>query len=195
MLRLTLSSGRPGPVRWLALVALIGATVPGAYFVAPANGQPSPSGVHGTRLAVDPDRLRPLLEPRGGTAAGGDATVSRVSWDVDRDGDLDLVALTRAARLTIWLNDGRGRDAQAPPPTPVPKPHGRSLTGPRGASNDGAPLAESTRSPYGDLLVDVVRATLHDAGVIHLVVQRPPTHSARLERQPRAPPIDFPSTF
>src|SRR5947208_1875586 len=46
-----------------------------------------------------------------------------VAIDVDRDGDSDLVALTRAPRLLVWLNDGRGHfSLRAPCPSPQPPP-------------------------------------------------------------------------
>ena len=43
----------------------------------------------------------------------GDLIVRFVVTDVDRDGDPDLVATTRHARLRIWINHGRGLFAAA----------------------------------------------------------------------------------
>src|SRR5262245_47088413 len=39
---------------------------------------------------------------------------SVVEGDVDRDGDLDLVAATPSGDLLIWINDGRGRFTRQP---------------------------------------------------------------------------------
>lgn len=42
-----------------------------------------------------------------------DRIIRLVASDIDHDGDVDLVALTAAPRLLVWLNDRRGRFSRA----------------------------------------------------------------------------------
>ena len=55
----------------------------------------------------------PLID--GVTARRGPANSSFVEVDIDLDGDVDLIELSRAPRILVWVNDGRGRFFPATP--------------------------------------------------------------------------------
>jgi hypothetical protein len=89
---------------------------------------------------------------------------SVVQTDIDRDGDLDLIAATGHGEMLVWLNDGHGRFTR--------KPRG----GDRGVSTGPLavqaawpePLAVTLRSP-------VIPASPGGDGAIIVTQIRPPT--------------------
>jgi hypothetical protein len=97
--------------------------------------------VHTTPLLVAAaveDRDTPLPAGFAGTVdrATSDRFVRVVAGDVDRDGDIDVVASVGSLDLMVWTNDGAGhftRVASSPHPAfqtqpPVPAVDGQSLT-------------------------------------------------------------------
>lgn len=97
--------------------------------------------IHATPLlvaAADENRDTPLPAGFAGTVdrATSDRFVRVVAGDVDRDGDIDVVASLGSLDLMVWTNDGAGhftRVASSPHPAfqtqpPAPSVDGQSLT-------------------------------------------------------------------
>jgi len=76
--------------------------------------------VHHRQAAFPSALSTPDLDLAPVRALGPDATSAHVLravlGDVDRDGDLDIVATTVDQPVAIWLNDGRGHFARQPAP-------------------------------------------------------------------------------
>ncbi|MGH9429469.1 MAG: hypothetical protein ACRD2L_24550 [Terriglobia bacterium] len=105
-----------------------------------------------------------------------------VAIDVDRDGDSDLVALTRAPCLLVWLNDGRGHFfPRVPCPSPQP-PAKRFLD----------PDSDSELVPSVSLATASFTTLAEVWSFLIVSCKRPPLACGlRLRTSPRAPP--FPS--
>jgi hypothetical protein len=83
------------------LTALLGAVVPFAHWrTVPRKAGYSPEA------SVN----QPLLAATNlaGVALPDGRAISPVAWDIDRDGDLDVVGSTVEDAVVIWINDGHG---------------------------------------------------------------------------------------
>lgn len=105
--------------------------------------------VHTTPLlgaAADENRDTPLPAGFAGTVdrATSDRFIRVVAGDVDRDGDIDVVASLGSLDLMVWTNDGAGHFTQvasSPHPAfqtqpPAPSVDGQSLTASEWIQND-----------------------------------------------------------
>ena len=120
------------------------------------------------------NRDTPLPAGFAGTVdrATSDRFVSVVAGDVDRDGDVDVVASLGSLDLMVWTNDGAGhftRVASSPhqafqPQPPAPSVDGESLTSSEWIQNDqprGADVAslracgtDDPETPFGPITGD-----------------------------------------
>ena len=112
-LRLLCQSVGYAVILWLSLAT---AAAAGARVAADLNGDGRPDHIK----VVESDGRHTLALHFAGGSRIWLTTPSRVSQlvagDVDRDGDIDLLATTERAELIAWINHGRGRFALAPRP-------------------------------------------------------------------------------
>lgn len=108
---------------------------------------------------------------------------SLLAADVDHDGDLDLVAVSRTGRVQVWINDGHGRFTRTPlPETPYVAGEGRldSRSADAGMAMCAAPV-DSPEPPCGAVAsVSLVSARLRSHPYISLslaawTLRGPPT--------------------
>ena len=69
------------------------------------------NGIHGSHISV-------TLSGSSSTVSLDGSAVTLVVIDIDRDGDLDLVAVAPSGQVMAWLNDGRGRFTKQEAPRP-----------------------------------------------------------------------------
>ena len=83
------------------LTALLAAVVPLAHWrTVQRKAEYSPE------VSVGESSLAAASLP--GVALPGGRVISPVVWDIDRDGDLDVVGSTVEDAVVIWINDGAG---------------------------------------------------------------------------------------
>jgi hypothetical protein len=85
--------------------------------------------------------------------------------DVDHDGDVDLVAVSRAGEVLIWLNDGHGHFTRAPVPQSTNGLGDPTLTDPGNTEIEAVPVAAPLIAPAyrTSTLLATIRADLPDA--------------------------------
>ena len=106
--------------------------------------------------------------------------------DIDRDGDSDLIALTRAPRLLVWLNDGRGHFSSRTPCPPF-EPPAKSFLNPDSDS-------ETPVSPSLPLAGPTLKAEVYSYSNFSHEWSAPACGS-RLNTSPRAPPLPASSSL
>ena len=108
-----------------------------------------------------------------------------IETDIDHDGDLDLVAVTPAGDLLIWLNDGYGRFTRQP------------ASSPRGVS--GVPVISQTA--WAEAMAFTVRTPVvpppprAETIVTAATIRAPAACSALHSRSPILPPLRGPPAF
>lgn len=91
--------------RRTCLVGLLTALLAGVAPFAPWRAVPRKPG-HSPDANIEQASL-PTAD-LAGVVLPGDRVISPVAWDIDRDGDLDVVGSTVQEAVVIWINDGRG---------------------------------------------------------------------------------------
>jgi hypothetical protein len=114
----------------------------------------------------------------------GASLESLIEDDVDHDGDLDLLATTRAGDVLIWVNDGHGQF------TPRPQSPTRTVSGQPAFQSHDAPSVVAATPPS-----PVLPARVHTWRAVVALAIRPPTDSRFVNRTTdllpplRAPPV------
>jgi hypothetical protein len=96
----------PKIIRRVPFVVLLLAFLSGAWLRLEAAPV---STLTGWRHATLPTRTEPLPDDFDRSAERASAAIAAVRFDVDDDGDLDIVGVDGALALLVWENDGAGR--------------------------------------------------------------------------------------
>jgi len=141
---------------------------------------------------VDVQGLRLRLSRRGQLILDARSAISALAAnDLDRDGDRDLVALSRRGTLLVWRNDGAGRFSYQPPRFSA---SGSAAEWSRGRMNTGAGTPGTATSTEGRSL----DARTAQAARVHALDRAGPIVSATTGLQPpsttgpgspRSPPL------
>jgi len=179
-LRVSMSAGTCVRVLAISLVATLGvvnierSSAPGTWtpFVAPVLPQRALGDFDGdgrgdiARIEAHSSgsRIAVRLSASTATVELGHSVVALAEGDVDRDGDIDLVAATASGDLAVFLNDGRGRFTRQGPS--------------RGPSLSGAPILASASSETVSALgtsAPVIRPARESGSLTAIIRIRPRT--------------------
>ena len=119
----------------------------------------------------------------------GKGVLNVVAFDIDRDGDADIVALTTNLRLRIWLNNGQGQFVRRNGPEKTIAPSRERLT--RDPGSSGAFCGSSPNDDAGLLGRAgpvTARPEPSQAGACE-PAQRPAKDASLASIHPRAPPL------